>query len=174
RVVVLDLTLRLGVDGAIAERRTVIGRALEHRQMADLLGDLGNELDPGGAGTDDAHPLASKVQALRWPPASVTPDTLKAVEALEVRDVVARQTPNRRDQELGPCPVTICQVHLPAVRALIPNDRGHVGVEPDVPTQVKLIRHIVEVALGLRLTRIMFLPVPFLQEFLRERIPIGI
>src|SRR5437016_10541669 len=44
----------------------------------------------------------------------------------------------------------------------------------DVPTQVKLVRHIVEVALGLRLPRIMFAPVPFLQECLRERIPIGI
>ena len=47
-------------------------------------------------------------------------------------------------------------------------------MEPDVPAQVELVRHIVEVALVLRLTRIMFFPVPFLQEFLRERIPVGI
>ncbi len=47
-------------------------------------------------------------------------------------------------------------------------------MEPDVPAQVALVRHIVEVTLGLRLTRIMFLPVPFLQKCLRERIPVGI
>src|SRR5215510_9796700 len=47
-------------------------------------------------------------------------------------------------------------------------------MEPNVPAQVELVRHIVEVALVLRLTRIIFFPVPFLQEFLRERIPVGI
>ncbi len=47
-------------------------------------------------------------------------------------------------------------------------------MELDVPAQVKLVRDIVEVALVLRLTRIMLFPVPFLQEFLRERIPVGI
>src|SRR5208283_1281967 len=38
--VLLELALRLGADGAIAQRRTVIRRALEDRELADVLGDL--------------------------------------------------------------------------------------------------------------------------------------
>src|SRR6266851_7423111 len=44
----------------------------------------------------------------------------------------------------------------------------------DVPAQVKLVRDIIEVALVLRLAGIMFLPVPCLQEFLREGIAVGV
>src|SRR5262249_14128394 len=47
-------------------------------------------------------------------------------------------------------------------------------VQLDVPTQVKLVRDIIEVALVLRLARIMFFPVPFLQEFFREGIAVGV
>src|SRR5205823_4012075 len=138
RVARLDLALRFGIDGGIAERRTVIGRALEHRQMADVLGDLCDELDPGGPGADDTHPLAGQVQALRRPATGVTPGTLEAVEALEVGYVVRRQTANCRDHELGPRPVAIRQVDLPAIRALVKDDRGHMGVEPDVAAQIEL------------------------------------
>src|SRR5205823_13413259 len=114
RIARLDLTLGFGIDGGIAERRTVIGRALEHRQMADVLGDRRDELDPGGPGADDADPLTGQVQALRRPAPGVTPDALEAVEPLEVRDVVRRQTPHRRDDEWGLRSVAIRQVDLPA------------------------------------------------------------
>jgi len=54
---------------------------------------------------------------------------------------------------------------LPAMRALVVDCRGDARVQLDVPAQVKLVRDIIEVALVLRLAGIMFLPVPFLQEF---------
>src|SRR5882672_3995272 len=112
RVARLDLTLGFRIDRLITEWCTIIGRALEHRQMADVLGDLRDELDPGGPGADDAHPLAGQSHALCRPSTSVAPGALEAIEALEVRYVVRRQTPNRRDQELAPRPVAILQVDL--------------------------------------------------------------
>src|SRR5262249_22819510 len=51
-------------------------------------------------------------------------------------------------------------VDLPAIRALVIDRRDDACVEPDVPAQVKFVRHIIEVALGLRLPSIMFGPVP--------------
>src|SRR5713226_428309 len=63
-VVGLDLTLPCGVNGAIAQRHTVVRRALEDGEMGDFLGDFRDELDGGGPGADDPHPLAGQVQAL--------------------------------------------------------------------------------------------------------------
>src|SRR5947209_3355300 len=60
------------------------------------------------------------------------------------------------------------------MRAFVVDRCGDARIALDVSAQVKLVRHIVEVALGLRLSRIMFGPVPFLQELLRKRIPVGI
>ena len=47
-------------------------------------------------------------------------------------------------------------------------------IELDVPTQVKLVRDIIEVALVLWLARRMFFPVPFLQEFFSENEYVGV
>src|SRR6267143_4794528 len=71
-------------------------------------------------------------------------------------------------------PPAIFRLDLPAILALVVDRRGDACIALDVPAQVKLIRNIIEVAFILRLTRIMFFPVPLLQEFLRERIPVGI
>src|SRR4051812_22480385 len=46
------------------------------------------------------------------------------------------------------------------------------AVELDVATQVKLIGNIIQVALGLRLSGEMFLPIPFIEQFLGEGIAV--
>src|SRR2546427_9929154 len=84
------------------------------------------------------------------------------------------QHTNRRDQKLRPRPVVLLQLDLPALLALVVDRRDDARIEPDVPSQVKLVRDIIEVALVLGLAGIMFFPVPFLQEFLRKRIPVGV
>jgi len=60
------------------------------------------------------------------------------------------------------------------ILGLVVDRRGDARIELDVPAQVKLVRYIIEVALVLRLAGIMLFPVPFLQEFLRERISVGV
>ena len=84
------------------------------------------------------------------------------------------QHPNRRDHKWRPRPVALLRVDLPAMRALVVDRRGDPRLQLDVPAQVKLVRDIIEVALVLRLAGIMFFPVPFLQEFLREGIAVGV
>ncbi len=86
RVARLDLALRFGSDGPMAARRTVIGRALTHRQMADVLRDGRDALAPSGPGADDAHPRAGEGQALRRPAPGVTSGALEAVEPRKVGD----------------------------------------------------------------------------------------
>ena len=128
RVAGLDLALGFGVDGPIAERRTVIRRALEDRQMADFLGDLRDELDSGGAGADDRHPLAGQVHALLRPSAGVKRVALEAVDALRSPGCNTPTDTNRRDQKLRPRPLAILQVDLPAIprpRRRRPRSRAH-------------------------------------------------
>jgi hypothetical protein len=51
---------------------------------------------------------------------------------------------------------------------------GDAALEPDVPTQIKLVGHIVEVAQDFRLLGIPAGPLPFLQDFLGEGIAVEI
>src|SRR5262245_52902191 len=174
RVAGLDLTLPFGVDGPIAQRHTVVRRALEDGEMGHFFGNFRNELDGGGPGADDPHPLAGDLQAFLRPSAGVTPGALEALQPRKVRHIMRGQHPHRRDHKLRPRPVALRRLDLPAMRALVVDRRGDPRIELDVPAQVKLVRDIIEVALVLRLAGIMFFPVPLLQEFLREGIAVSV
>src|SRR5208283_463406 len=65
--VLLELALRLGADGAIAQRRTVIRRALEDRELADVLGDLRDQLNRRRTGPDYRDALAGEVHTFLRP-----------------------------------------------------------------------------------------------------------
>src|SRR3989454_3666642 len=174
RVARLDLALPCGVDRPIAQRHTVIGCALEDGQMGHVFRNFRDELDGAGPGADDPHPLAGDLQAVLRPAAGVTPGALEALQPRKVRHIMRGQHPHRRDHKWRPRPVTILRVDLPAMRALVVDRRGDPRMQLDVSAQVKLVGDIIEVALVLRLAGILFFPVPFLQEFLREGIAVGV
>ena len=46
-------------------------------------------------------------------------------------------------------------------------------IEPDVAAQVELVRDMVQIALGVRLRREVLVPVPLLEQLLRERVTVG-
>src|SRR5271168_2225269 len=50
---------------------------------------------------------------------------------------------------------------------------GHPALELDVAAQVESVGDVVQIAFGLRLRGEMLLPVPFVQQFLREGIAVG-
>ena len=54
-------------DLAVAERRRPVRPALEHGQVADLVGDLADDLDTRSPGTDHRDPLAGQVERLVRP-----------------------------------------------------------------------------------------------------------
>src|SRR4051812_12463986 len=50
---------------------------------------------------------------------------------------------------------------------------GDTAVELNVATQVELVGDTIQIALGLRLGREVLFPIPFLEQFLRERVAVG-
>ena len=50
---------------------------------------------------------------------------------------------------------------------------GDAGLELDVAAQIELVGDVVQVTLGLGLAGEMLLPVPFVEQFLRERVAVG-
>jgi hypothetical protein len=174
RIVRLDLFLLVGVDRSIAQRRAVIRGALKNRQMADFLRDLRDELHAGGAGADDADAFAREVRLLTRPPGGMKRLALEAIDACEIGDIMRRQDADRRDEKFSARASAVAEPHFPLIRGLIEARRFDARVELDVAAQVELIGDVVEIALGLRLSGEMFLPVPLLQEFLGERIAIAV
>ena len=134
---------------------------------------IGDELDGGGAGADDRHALAGEVHFFLRPSRGVKRLALEAVDPRKWRCIPGGQDADRRDEKLRPGALAILQLDLPAIRLLVVDRRGDPRIELDVLAQVELVRHIIEVAFVLRLAGIMFLPVPFLQQFLRPRIAVG-
>src|SRR5205823_1965003 len=93
----LELALGLRGNQRIPQRRTVIRRALEDREMADYFGDYRDELDGGGAGTDDRHALAGEVHAFLRPSASVIRLALEALDPRKGGQITVGQDADRRD-----------------------------------------------------------------------------
>src|SRR6266851_3182212 len=173
RVGRLEPALGLRVDRPIPQRRAVIRRALEDREMADFFGDYRDELDGGGARTDDRDALAAEVRLFLRPFAGVIRDALEALNPLKRRRIIGGQDADRRDEKLCARPLSVVDLDFPAMLLLVVDRRGDSGMELDVAAQVELVRDVIEVTLVLRLTGKMLLPVPFLQQFLRERISVG-
>ena len=65
------------------------------------------------------------------------------------------------------------QDDLPAARLFAVMRRRDAAVELDIATQVQFVGHVVKVPLGLGLRREVFVPVPLLEQFLRERVAVG-
>ena len=87
--------------------------------------------------------------------------------------IASGQEADCRDEKLRPGALATLQLDLPAIGLLVVDRRGDVRIELDVLAQVEFIGDIIEVLFVLRLTGIMFFPVPFLQQFLRPRIAVG-
>jgi hypothetical protein len=83
--VVVGLPLILGLRGnpPIAQRRAVIRRTLEDREMADFFGDDRNELHCSGASADDRHALAGQVYFFLRPARGVIRYALEAIDTRE-------------------------------------------------------------------------------------------
>src|SRR5262249_18721304 len=123
-VACLDLALPFWVDGAIAQRHTVVRRALEDGEMGHVFGNFRDELDGAAPGADAPPPVARALQPVLWPSAGVTPGALEALHPRKVRHIMRRHPPNRRDHKWRPCPVAFRRVDLPAMLALVVDRRG--------------------------------------------------
>src|SRR6266849_3009234 len=153
----------LRIDQPISQRRTVIRRALEDREMTDFFGDYRDELDGGGARTDYRDALAGEVRLFLRPFAGVIRDALEALNPFKRRRIIGGQDADRRHEKLCARPMAVVDLDFPAMLLLVIDRRGDSGIELDVAAQVELVRDVIEVTFVLRLTGKMLLPVPFLQ-----------
>jgi hypothetical protein len=162
-----------GGNRSVAQRRAVIRGALEDGELAAFLGDFGDELDAGRAGADDGDALAGEVHLFLGPFAGVIGSALEAIDALERGSEMRRQDADGADQELGTGTLAVVDDDFPLIGLLVVDCRGDAGIELNVTAQIKFVGDVIQVALVFRLSRIVLLPVPFLEEFLGERVAVG-
>ena len=173
RVAALDLLhLRLA-DLCIVQRRGPVRPALEDGEMLRLLRDLGDRLDRGCPGADDADALAGEIHRRVRPARRVIGGAAETLHARNARQRVRRQDADRGEQEARACRLPAFQGNGPLVRRVVPVRGGHARAELHVPAQIELVGDQVQVFEVVRLGREMLLPVPFLQQLLREGIAVA-
>ncbi len=144
--------------------------ALEHQQLADVGGDLGDELHGAGPGADDRHPLAGQVDVVA-PPRRVErgagerahPGDLGHVGAVELPDGADDGVDDDGLVALGPP-----QLDGPALVVVRPRGRLHLGAEADALPQAEGVGAVAEVAVQHRLGGVVERPVVALGERVAE------
>ena len=117
--------------------------------------------------------LPASVDRLLRPARGVIGLALEALAAGDVRQRVGRQRPQRGDEKGRADLLAAFEGDRPVVGRLVEMRGGDAAVEPDVPAQVELVGHVVQVAQRVRLGGKMLRPVPLLQQLLRKGVAIG-
>ena len=170
-----ELRLLLGGDRPVVERRAPVGGALVDGQRRGHLRDHRDDLHAAGAGADDRDPLAREVDRRRRPPAGVV---LLAAEVVPPGARRGRTAPRaRRSPRPGtapgpPLPSSSVTVHRAV--GLVERRRGDGDAEAHVAAEVEAVDHVVEVALGLGLLGEVLLPLPLVEELLREEVAVRV
>ena len=158
----------------VVERRAPVRPALEHGEVADLVGDLTDDLDGGGAGADDGDLLAREIDRLVGPIKGMERAALEGIHAFEARRRRRREQADREHDEAAGQFAAVVELQTPQMLRLVEPGRLDLAVELHVFAQVELVRDVIEIAQVLRLPREALLPVPLVEQFLRERVAVGI
>lgn len=127
-------------------------RALIHRQVLCVLGQLGDELNGGGAGADQADPVAGGSIAV-VPLGGVDDLARERLDAFDIGHLRLREVSGGREQVLAGDGVAGFGGDHPVLMFLIPAGARHRGVETHVLAQVVLVGHVAGVLLQLRARR---------------------
>ena len=160
-------------DLGVVQWRAPLGGALEHGQMAGGLGHLRDGLHAGRAGADHRDALAFEAHRFLRPVMGVAGLALECRDAGDGRHRRRRQHADRGNQQASGVAPAVLQDDVPAARVFLVMGGGHPAPALDVAAQVELVGDVIQIALGLGLRGEVFLPVPFLQQFLREGIAVG-
>ncbi len=169
-----ELSLLLGGDRGVVEGRAPVGRALVHGQGGHLAGDGRNDLHAARSGADDGHPLAGDVDRRGGPQPGVVGLTSEVTSSRHLGEVGHREDAGGRHEVPRPVLGAVAGHHRPRPRRLVVGGRRDRGIEPHVPSEVEAVHHVVEVALDLRLFGEVLLPLPLLEQLLREQVGVGV
>ena len=99
---------------------------------------------------------------------------LEVLDPLDARHRRRRQQPQGHDDEARGELASVAREDVPPVLVLVKVRGFHVAVELHVLPQTELVGDVVQVLQVLGLTGEGLLPVPLVEELLRERVPVGI
>src|SRR5205085_3453804 len=142
----LDASLGGRVDRAVVKRRAPVRGALEHREVADRLGDLVDRLHRSRAGADHRDALALEADGLVRPPARVVRLSAEALDARDRGHGGRREGPDGGDQEPGSRSPTVLALDLPLAGGLVVDRGPDAAAELDVAAQIELVGDEVAVA----------------------------
>ena len=140
--------------------------ALVHGEVGGLLGELGDELDRGRAGTDDGDPAVLDVVVV-IPGRGVDDLARETGDARDVGRFRLGQEAGGGDQVAGAQRLAAGQRDPPYLRVLVPPRPLDGGVEPNVAAHAVLVGHVVGVLLDLRARREQSRPVRIRLEKIR-------
>ena len=167
--------LLLGGDRPVVERRAPVGGALVHGDRLDVVEDGRDDLHAARRRADDRDALAGEVD--RRPPATARCGAARrgSRRARARRGGTApRAHRSRRSRNRARI-----SLPSPAVTTQVADVSSHTAdgdrrVEAHVAPEVEAVDHVVEVALGLRLPGEVLLPLPVVEQLLREEVAVGV
>jgi hypothetical protein len=142
--------------------------------MADFARDGLDGLHTCRAGADHSDTFAGKIDRLFRPARGVKGLSLERIASLDARQGGRGERTDRSHKKAARMLATVFQRDAPVSRILIVNRSDNPAPELDVTPQVELVGNMVAIAQGFRLAGKVLGPFPFLQQFLREGIAIGI
>ena len=161
-------------DRAVIERRAPVRPALEHGEITDLVGDLTDDLDGGGAGADDGDLLAGQVERLVRPVEGVERASLEDIHPFQPRRRRHRKQTDRQHDEAAGQFAAVGERQTPEASRFVEGGLHDLAVEAHVFPQVEFFGDAIQVTQIFRLSGEAFLPMPLLEQFLRKRIAIGV
>ena len=134
---------------AVAPGHHPRGGALVEVEVVDLLGDLGHDLDRGGAGADHGDPLAGQVVVV-VPARGVEDLALEGLDALDLRQPGLREPAGAGDHDVGG-DIAVVGADQPDLLVLVPGEVQDRDPEPEPVEHPGLLGGALEVGLDLRL-----------------------
>jgi hypothetical protein len=171
-IVALDLAVLLVGDRRIMRGHAEVGRALEHDELARLLGHDRDDLRAGRSGADDADPLAGEVDRLVGPARGHIELALETLQPFDVRILGLGQTADGAYEIAGRDFVAAIGFHRPALAVVIEPRGDHARLETNVLLQVEAIGDVLGVSEDFRLGREALGPAPFLLQIMIEGIAV--
>src|SRR5208283_4674128 len=137
--------LRIG-DWPVVQGSRPVGPALEYGQIADLVGDLRNNLNARGAGANHSDLLTRHLHRFVRPVERMERTALEFLHTLEPRRSGYRKEADCHNCELACQLTTIFDLQPPQIICLVEAHRLDLAIELHVFAQIELVRDVVQVA----------------------------
>jgi len=151
-------------------RHREVRRALEDDELLRLRGDVGHRLDGRRSGTDDGDALPREVDAFVGPATRHVDVALETIRARDVGVFGYGETTGGHHVVTAGDGLARRGVDRPLLCRVVPC--GFVDTNLKVDTRIKIVflRHVLRVSKDFGLRRVLFRPLPFIEQFRVPRV----